>query len=220
MISSHQVARWQAWGTSLMAAFIFIGLVVKPMPSLAHHPFGGSTPDNLFEGLVSGIGHVLIGPDHFAFVVASGLLAGIAVQGIVIPIAFALAGLAGTGVHLQGWDLPAPETCIAASVLIFGILLARKHQPQTFWLAGLAAIAGLFHGYAYGEAIVGAEMTPLTAYLVGFTLTQLAISLVAFKLGQVLYQQDTEKQLRLSLRFAGFTFSGAGAAFLVGVLLG
>ena len=42
----------------------------------------------------------------------------------------------------------------------------------------LAAVAGLFHGWAYGAAVVGAEATPLLAYLAGFGVTQLLIAVV------------------------------------------
>ena len=38
------------------------------------------------------------------------------------------------------------------------------------------AVAGLFHGHTYGEAIFGAEATPLAAYLVGFGAVQWAIA--------------------------------------------
>jgi len=30
-------------------------------------------------------------------------------------------------------------------------------------------IAGIFHGYAYGESIIGARVAALVAYLIGFT---------------------------------------------------
>jgi urease accessory protein len=40
----------------------------------------------------------------------------------------------------------------------------------------LAALAGLFHGYAYGEAVVGAGMDPIMAYLAGLCLIQMAIA--------------------------------------------
>jgi urease accessory protein len=209
-----------SWKTLAKAIALVVGisLLLSANPAAAHHPFGGETPSNFFEGLLSGFGHPIIGPDHFAFVVAVGLLAAIKERGIFIPIAFVLTALAGTGIHLMSLDLPLPEVVISTSVLVIGIMLALKNSPNSTVLIVLAAIAGLFHGYAYGEAIVGADMTPLVAYLAGFTLIQLAIALLAFLVGKSGMKQVTE-QPTLVLRFAGFTIGGAGAAFLSSAIL-
>lgn len=52
-------------------------LVLLALPAAAHHPFGGEAPKTLFEGLISGIGHPVIGFDHLALVIAAGLLAAV-----------------------------------------------------------------------------------------------------------------------------------------------
>lgn len=210
---SHQKKIWQP---SVAIAFLFGCLLLIITPASAHHPFGGETPSNFFEGFVSGIGHPLLGPDHFVFIAAIGLLAALKKQGIFIPIAFVLASIAGTGIHLLSLDLPAPEFFISASVLIFGIMLAMKNSPNLAVILALAVAAGLFHGYAYGEAVVGAEMTPLIAYLAGFTFVQLVIAMGAFFVAQLIVPTSD----RLLLRFAGFTICGAGIAFLSSVVLG
>lgn len=185
-------------------------------PALAHHPFGGSTPTTAIAAFLSGLGHPVIGLDHLAFVIIVGLLAAVMGLGLMIPIAFTVAALAGTGLHLMGLNLPLPEVIISASVLLFGIFLALKQQPSTYLVMTLTAIAGLFHGYAYGEAIVGADMGPLFAYLLGFASIQMVIGLAAYTLARRLHP-NTETGA-LSLRFAGFTFAGIGLAFLSGVL--
>ncbi len=79
----------------------------------------------------------------------------------------------GTEVHLAKLALPEFELFVSGSILLFGILLVIKNSLNTMIVAGLAAIAGIFHGYAYGESIFGAENTPLVAYLIGFTAIQL-----------------------------------------------
>ncbi|NEO30017.1 MAG: HupE/UreJ family protein [Symploca sp. SIO3C6] len=205
--------------STAIAFLAAISLLLLANRALAHHPFGGKTPSNFFEGFLSGIGHPIIGIDHFVFVVAIGLLLAIKPRAILIPVAFVLATLAGTGIHLLSLDLPAAELFISASVLISGIILAMKDSPNSIAIATLAAIAGLFHGYAYGEAIVGAEMTPLVAYLLGFALIQLAIALVACQVGRFAIKKVTNEPALL-LRFAGFTICGAGAAFLSSVIVG
>jgi urease accessory protein len=190
-------------------------------PALAHHPMGGNTPSNFFEGLMSGLGHPVIGVDHFAFVVASGLLAALTPQGLRIPIAFALTSLLGTGLHLMSLNLPVPEILIATSVLIIGGVLALKNRPNSWLVTGFAALAGVFHGYAYGESIVGAEISSLVAYLVGFTTIQLAIATVAYQIARSMLRfGNTELESpMLKLRFAGFIIFGAGLAFLSSALL-
>lgn len=155
----------------------FIGIE----PAHAHHPFGGQVPSNFIEGFLSGLGHPVIGIDHLSFTIAVGLLAALNSRwGMIIPVSFIVATALGTGIHLLGVELPLTELIIAASVLLIGIYLARQEHNKSVLYLVLAAVAGIFHGYAYGEAIFGAEMTPLGAYLLGFCLIQLVISAIAF----------------------------------------
>ncbi|WP_035992137.1 HupE/UreJ family protein [Leptolyngbya sp. KIOST-1] len=190
-------------------------LLLLPRPGLAHHPTGGQVPTTAVEGFLSGLGHPVIGFDHLAFVVALGLLAAVSAWGIAIPVVFVLTAMVGTGLHLAEITLPMAEPIIAGSVLGFGLLLARKDRPQSAGLAGLAAIAGLFHGFAYGEAIFGAQTMPLVAYLIGFTAIQLAIAIAAFWVGR----QLTQRTSAVSIQPAGLVICGIGAAFLATALL-
>ncbi|MGF1491716.1 MAG: HupE/UreJ family protein [Microcoleaceae cyanobacterium] len=196
----------------LSACLTLTLLLLQTLPALAHHPFGGETPDSAFGGFLSGLGHPVIGLDHLAFVIAAGLLASTLGCGLILPVVFVLASLAGTGLHLMGLELPAAEFLISASVLLFGVLLALKHKPSNILVVSLGAIAGLLHGYAYGEAIFGAEMGPLVAYLLGFASIQLAIAYAAYWIGQSL--GSAHKFGSLNLRFAGFALAGIGFAFL------
>jgi|GEM_PF-135451 len=215
----------QPWSVVVLVGLFFL---VIAHPAHAHHPFGGQLPSNFLMGFLSGLGHPVIGIDHLFFVVAIGLLASRvgSRQGsrqvqysLAIPVAFVLATMVGTGIHLMALDLPLPEIVISASVLAFGFMLAMKENPKWGAIAFVAAIAGIFHGYAYGEAVVGAEMTPLIAYLAGFSIIQFAIALFSYRIGRLNLKQLTE-QASLKLRFVGFTICGAGIAFLAGTILG
>ena len=187
-----------------------ISLLLNAAPVLAHHPNGGRIPSTFIEGFLSGIGHPVIGIDHLVFVIAIGLLAALSSRiGMVIPIAFAIATVIGTAIHLQSVNLPSPELIISASVLVMGILLAKANQTNLALVTILSAIAGIFHGYAYGESIVGAETTALGAYLLGFFAIQLGISAAAFYIGKLVLNKTS-----LALRFAGFTIAGIGFAFV------
>lgn len=192
-------------------------LLLIGQPAWAHHAIGGRTPTNFFEGFLSGLAHPIIGLDHFAFVVAIGLLAALTAGGLVLPIAFILATLAGTGLHLHAFDVPMAEVVVALSVLAIGGILAFRQALPPLWGALLVAIAGLFHGYAYGESIVGAEMTPLVAYLAGFALIQLLIAIGVFAGGRVLRAQVASQS---PFQMAGFTIVGIGLAFLATAVLG
>lgn len=201
-----------AFGSAIIVLFYAV-------PALAHHPNGSEIPSNFVEGFLSGMGHPVIGIDHLVFTIAIGLLAALSKKlGMIIPAAFVVATAIGTVIHLQSIDLPAAELVISASVLVMGIFLAQKNTANIGLLAALAAIAGIFHGYAYGESIVGAETTALGAYLFGFCSIQLAISAIAFYIGRRIINQPQKSALLL--RFAGFTICGIGFAFLSNIVLG
>ena len=202
----------------IISSLVAITSLTLCFPAMAHHPFGGDSPTNAMEGFLSGIGHPVIGLDHLAFVITIGLLAAIFNRGLLIPVAFVLASLLGTGIHLSNLNLPAPEFFIASSVLVFGLLLAAKNSLPAGAMILLASMAGMFHGYAYGEAIVGAEMSSLVAYLIGFSAIQMFISMSAYLLAKHLGASSEVKPL--NLRFAGFTLSGIGVAFLSATVLG
>ncbi|MBE9032753.1 HupE/UreJ family protein [filamentous cyanobacterium LEGE 11480] len=202
----------------IVAIALVLGLCLVAQPVLAHHPMGGRLPSNALEGFLSGVGHPMIGLDHFAFVVAIGLLAAVLRWGLSLPIGFVMASLLGTGIHLMSLDLPAPEFFISLSVLLFGALLALRRHPHTVIILGLAMLAGTFHGYAYGEAIVGADMAPLLSYLLGFTSIQLLVSVVAYGVAKRLGANSSVPPL--SLRFCGFALTGIGSMLLTSTVLG
>jgi urease accessory protein len=186
--------------------------ILLAAPANAHHAMGGATPSNGWEGLLSGLAHPVLGLDHLAFVVAAGLIAALHRRGAVIPIAFVAASLIGTRVHALAWTLPATELWISWSVLLFGALLMARRQRLAL-SAALAAGAGVFHGYAYGESIVGAESTPLAAYLLGLALVQLAIGLSTRSLFH-LAARRTPDMGSVTLRRAGIVICGVGLAYL------
>ncbi|MEM1310267.1 MAG: HupE/UreJ family protein, partial [Cyanobacteria bacterium P01_H01_bin.153] len=94
-----------------------------------------------------------------------------------------------------------------------GVLLALRTPPKGGIVIGLATVAGIFHGFAYGEAIFGAGMGPLTAYLLGFAVIQLVIATAAFWIGKTVLERLVEPS-GLALRFAGFVICGVGTTFL------
>lgn len=205
---------------------ILIGFVVINPIAMAHHPMGGKTPSNFFEGIMSGFGHPILGIDHFTFVIASGLIAVGKLANIFIPISFVIATIIGVVIHLFSVDLPITEVIVASSVIIFGCLVILKNNSsfqnklnKIFPLipAIIAGFAGIFHGYAYGEAIIGAESTPLFAYLFGLAIMQLIIAISAFIIGDLINHKIAH-QAKLITRFLGITIMAIGGVFLVNSL--
>jgi len=196
---------------ALAIAFAFSFLVFAS-PASAHHAMGGKTPSNFFEGFLSGVAHPVIGVDHLAFIVTVGLFAALKPQGILIPLSFVLSAMLGAGIHLLGLSLPLVELIVSGSILLFGILMTMKNSPNVLVMITLSALAGLFHGYAYGEAIFGAQTTALVSYLIGFTTIQLVISSAAFWVGQKVLKGDFS-QVSPSLKSVGLVICGIGAAF-------
>ncbi len=158
------------------AAVLAVPLSLAAVPAFAHHVMGGRTPSTFMEGLLSGLAHPVLGLDHLAFLVAIGLVVGIAGLSLLLPVAFIIAMALGVVLHAQGIGLPAAEYVVAASVVLAGILLVlRVELPVLAWGA-LFAVAGLFHGYALGEFIYGADRAALGSYLLGLVVIQGALT--------------------------------------------
>jgi urease accessory protein len=133
-------------------------------------------------------------------------------------MAFLLTAMLGTGIHLMSFNLPIPEIAIALSVMTIGILLVLKKQLPLAVLISLASVAGLFHGYAYGESIMGAEMTPLISYLVGFTAIQLMIAGATMKLTQSFKETLENSQFSL-IKYSGFAVLAVGVVALSSAII-
>lgn len=210
-----------AWGNGLCAVTtVAIASGLYAQPALAHHPLGGRLPTNAFEGLMSGLAHPILGLDHFLFVLAIGLLALRVAVGLWLPVIFVLGGLGGAVLHWNAVSLSLGwvEIGVTGSLALAGFFLAQEAAPRSLMMLGLGAIAGLFHGYAFGEAIFGAEMTPLWSYLLGLTLVQLAVAAAVYG-GAKVWGDRVLKNPATVLRYAGFTFLGAGLALLSGVVV-
>jgi urease accessory protein len=180
-------------------------------PVHAHHAMGGETPGTLAEGLISGLAHPVIGVDHLAFILGIGIASAFIGARFLAPLVFVLATLAGCALQLNGVALPLAEIIIAGSVVLLGVMiLSGSAIPGGAYIA-LFGVAGLFHGWAYGESILGAEQTPLAAYLAGFGAVQMAVAIAAMLATRALWQSASA----VPLRIAGGGIAGFGFAFLV-----
>jgi urease accessory protein len=194
----------------LTVMLIPAALAALSQPAFAHHLMGGKMPSTFTEGILSGLGHPVIGIDHFAAVVAIGCLAAAHRAGAALAVAFVAAMMCGVAVHLQAVTVPAAEIMVALSVFALGtILLRRRDLPLAAALA-LFVVVGLIHGYALGESIYGAERTPLVAYLLGLAVIQSVVALAAMGIARGFAKSDAVK-----LRLIGAGVAGIGLAVLV-----
>ena len=100
-------------------------------------------------------------------------------------------------------------------MVIFGGILNKLALTNIF------RTAELFHGWAYGKAIIGAEAAPLLSYLFGFGLTQCIIALLvswtALKMWQTQSSQNFQPRIAagvcLGIGITFFTDQIEGLAF-------
>ena len=135
------------------------------------------------EGIAAGLAHPL-GLDHLLAMVAVGVWSATALpvrQRWLGPGCFLALLTLGAGVGVAGLSLPGVEYGIAASVLVFGLMLGLRERLTP--LAGLALIAlsASLHGLAHGAEIpAGASFL---AYAAGFVFTTALLHVGGLGLG-------------------------------------
>jgi urease accessory protein len=196
------------------ATLVGAGLLASAGTASAHHLMGGKTPSTFADGILSGVGHPIIGPDHLAFLVALGIAVGIGRLSLLTPFLFLLAMACGVAAHVAAINIPLAEVIVAVSVLAAGVLIALDWSISSSAWAALFSIAGFFHGYAYGESIFGAEPTPLAAYLVGLVAVQTILVI-----GIALASHAVWTASRIGPRLAGAAICGVGFTVLVNQII-
>ena len=197
-----------AFSSARIAAIAMV-VTMAAEPAWAHHVMGGKMPETFMQGLLSGLGHPVIGVDHLAAIVGVGILAALAGRSAAVVLAFSVAVIAGVGLHLSRIDLPASELFVGLTTLLIGALVILRQSMSAGRALLLFALAGLVHGYALGESIVGAEPSPLVAYVLGLLIMQSAIGVSVYAAVRSL--------ARWPARTAGLTVAGVLVAIAGGI---
>lgn len=155
----------------------------------------------LLTGMLSGIGHPLLGPDHLLFLLALGLV-GLQQSGRWM-VALLAAGLGATGLGLLLPGLPGAEVLVALSLVVVGLVLCGR-LPRLLLVPAFA-----LHGYVLSASVIGWESTPVLGYLLGLLISQTALLLVSLRLVQAWARRAQPVQLRM---IAG-VLMGVGGAF-------
>jgi urease accessory protein len=199
----------------LATAAVALVLLFAADPASAHHVMG-KRPETFAQGVLSGLGHPIIGLDHLAAVTAVGCLAALYRIGALLAIGFVLAVIAGVAVHVQGVTFPGVELLVALSVVVLGACLVWRSVLPPALALGLFVLAGLLHGSALGESIVGAEPAPLYAYFIGLAVMQSAIAYGAMAVVRLLAHPTLGDPA--PVRLVGAGIAGIGLALAVGQL--
>src|SRR5258706_8179778 len=111
-------------------------LAVLPRMAWAHHFMDGGLPETFAQGLLSGLGHPVIGLDHAAFILAAGFFLALVEGGMWGIPALIVGTLIGAALHLAGFALPGAEFGVALSVVLIGGLVMVRHEVKLSLLAG------------------------------------------------------------------------------------
>jgi len=152
-----------------LGILILIPLVFA-LPAYAHHPWEGEVASfHFFQSLASGILHPVLGFDHLLFLLSIGLVGGISpIKGVPSLVAIGLTGsLSSQFLPL----IPGSEVVAALSLIASAFVFLRK-LPR-----GLIVPLIFCHGYVLGNAMLGAEPTPLIGYLMGLLVSETLIVL-------------------------------------------
>ena len=177
-------------------------LLLAATPASAHHLMGlfQLTPSPL-SGLLSGLAHPLLGPDHLLFLLALGLV------GLQKRLSWVLGllatGLAGSCLGLALPGIPLAEPLVALSLVVVGLVLLGR-LPALLLVPAFA-----LHGYVLSASVIGWEQGPIGFYLVGLLLSQGLLLTTALTLVRRWGTGLGSAQLRLT---AGILI-GVGASF-------
>jgi len=189
--------------------FIILNFFFITFPVFAHHPMGGTLPESFFQGFISGLAHPIIGLDHLAFILSFGIIIMYSNARLILASCFVLCSLIGVLLTLYNFALPFNEIFIALSVVLAGLMVMKGKKLNILIPVSLGILAGLFHGFAFGKAVIGAEQTPIIFYLIGIAAIEFLLILgTSYIISKVNF-------LSLKSRFSGVVFVGVGLMFVI-----
>ncbi len=193
---------------------VLLGMFTLVMPALAfaHHPLGGVPMETFFHGLLSGIGHPILGFDHLFFVMIVGVAAIYSGWRHSSALIYVAAMLVGCMMMSSGVNLPIKEVIIGASLLILGVVILSGKELTFPPILLLFAVFGLFHGSAFGDSLVAQESgingSIISGYLLGLVAIQYSIAIFSgWILFSVFNAQDSGS---VEPRIAGAMVAGVG----------
>ena len=155
-----------------------LGLTVLGLagqPAEAHHLMDLThLPPSPATGLLSGLAHPVLGPDHLLFLCSLSLV-GLRHR-VRWMLALLVTGLLGSGLGLLLPGLPFAEAAVAFSLVVVALVWLRQ------WPKGLLLPAIALHGYVLSNTVLGWSQAPLAFYALGLLLSQATLLLLALTL--------------------------------------
>jgi urease accessory protein len=186
-------------------------LVLLGAPGWAHHPLAMSEELTMspLSGLISGIGHPLLGTDHALFLISIAFIGISRLRKWAIPLL--VTGLVGSAIAQFATQNGMPfgtEFIIALSLSISGLVALQMLPP-------VILVPMMFtHGLALGSEVVGSEPTPLLFYFVGLFISQTLLLLISCQLAKSFVPGLSKKLLdSLSFCWIALGISLASASF-------
>jgi len=194
----------------LIGGVLFLGTLLIYSTSYAHTTHGH------VNGFIAGIGHPVLGVDHFLAMVAVGIVsAGIAGKAIwTVPLTFVLSMLVGGVIGGYFPNIPFVEFGIVASVIALGLVIAIGKNIMQIIAMVFVGIFGLFHGYAHGTEMP-AMADPLL-YGAGFVTGTIGLHLLGVLIG---WGADKLPRGSEVLRASGGIMSVVGIYFFTHLLV-
>lgn len=166
---------------------IATGLMLTATTAAAHTGYGAHAE----SGFLSGLLHPMLGLDHLLAMAAIGFWSVRQSNTMkqITPL-FVIGGMIlGAGIAWGGMSLPGVETGISLSAILAGILIATMAKLPTTVGGSLVVAFMVFHGFAHGTEMPAGAM--LAAYLAGFSMATLAITLLGHGLGSLMLKADS-----------------------------
>ena len=182
----------------------------------AHHPLAGQKMETFFHGFLSGIGHPVLGFDHLFFIIGVGILCLVAKKIFIGPISFIVGMIAGLFTIISGYNLFLVEFIIALSLLLIGVFIISGKKLNFNFISVSLLIVGLFHGWAFGETIVGQENVNsyvFWGYLLGLSIVIWVISVASSIVYKNIYKVFDLNDIKLKV--SGGIITGVGAFLLL-----
>ena len=185
----------------------------------AHHPTGGEIPQGFTSGLLSGLAHPILNIEHLFFLIAIGLLTSYGVRSkkeiFLLPSTFIIPSLFGVLFQAKGPVFLLEDLSASLTLCAVGLLCLFYRKAVSTLLFSVFLLGGLTHGLVYGESIVGAEPTPLGAYLLGLAFIQTLLCAGVCWLMRPFLNSSHPKMTSFVLRAFGCSASVCSVLFLL-----
>lgn len=186
-----------------------LALPLLALPASAHHMMELlQLSPSPAVGLLSGLAHPVLGPDHLLFLLALSLVGLRQRTGWMLGLL--TCGLLGSVAGLVLPGLPGAEALVALTLVVVALVLLER-LPRLWLLPAFT-----LHGYVLSAVVLGWTAGPLASYLLGLLLSQGALLLLSL----TLLRRGAERapgSLRQGLAWA---LLGCGAAWAWSGLVG